>query len=260
MLPHENPPLAPPQALLPALDALHQVFSRLLPGVPIVMGGGSVLAARWHHRDSTDIDLFVSPATMVALTNEKRMFYHAVQVQLENWGKVNIDAVSGFLSGKVCQTPCTVAASEFISNHRQASIKVGATNFQAATNQEILSGKIQGRMHRRGVRPASTPIRDLYDIVVAAHLDPGVVDRILREITPKGRVVIADDLRRLPGNLHETDSKPIINPQYQINLEGLPALVADAVEAGNETLLPEAKHISQDSTSDSDRPAWEPEP
>ena len=39
------------------------------------MGGGSVLAARWHHRHSTDIDLFVSPATMEKLVGEDSLLY-----------------------------------------------------------------------------------------------------------------------------------------------------------------------------------------
>ena len=209
------------------------------------MGGGSVLAARWDHRHSTDIDLFVSPATMDALTNERRLLYQAVPIQLQDLGRVNVDAVSGFLSGEICQTPCSLVASEFISDGRAGGVKVGATDFQAATTAEVLSGKIQGRMHRRGTQPAAVPIRDIYDIVVAAHLAPGVVDRILRRITPNGRSVIADDLRRLPDELHEADPKPLISPQYEMDLDGLPAAVADAIEAGDETLLPEAKRISQ---------------
>ena len=241
--------LTPPQALLAPLDVLNRAFSRVLPDTPIVMGGGSVLAARWDHRQSTDIDLFVSAATMNQLINENRLRYFTLPAHLQETGQVRISPTSGFLSGAVLDTPCTLAASEFIEDVRPATHVIESTRFQAATNQEVLSGKLQGRMHRRHTKPATAPIRDLYDIVLAAHLNPGLVDTILQGITPKGRTVIANDLRLLPDNLHEIDPKPIISPQYDMELDGLPSAVADAIESGDETLLPNASRISQSSAS-----------
>lgn len=43
----------------------------------------------------------------------------------------------------------------------------------------------------------------------------------------------AAGLRLLPGNLHETDAKPLMNPRYQLELSGLAqAVVANAIESG----------------------------
>lgn len=141
----------------------------------------------------------------------------------------------------------SLAASEFIRKERRMSEMAASTCFFAATNHEILSGKIKGRLHRRGDFPARSPIRDLYDIVVAAQADPGVVGRVLQGVTPKGRSVIADDLRRLPDNLHETDPKPLMNAKCRFPLHGLPRTVAAAIESGDEALLPKAVRVAQDS-------------
>ena len=239
--------LSTPKALAGALESLHDIFSRCLPDVSVVMGGGSVLAARWHHRISTDIDLFVSPAAMLTLTTKNSLLYQAVLNLLQGVGEANIEAFSGFLSGEIKETPFSLAASEFIREDRAAFEKIATTDFQAATNEEILEGKIMGRLHRRGNQPVQAPIRDLYDIAVAARLAPGVVNRVLGGITTKGRSVIARDLRFLPGNLHEVDPKPLLKPRYQVEREGLAGAVATAVEAGDESLLPPVFLIAQTS-------------
>ena len=204
-----------------------------------MMGGGTVLAARWHHRESTDIDLFVSPATMGTLTNEKILVVQGLLTQLQGIGQANFNPDSGFLSGEINNTPFSLAASEFVNESRGGSDIVRGTNFSAATNEEIFSGKIKGRLHRMGAQRPRVPVRDLYDIVVAAHLDPGVISRVLEGITPKGRSVIAADLRSLPDNLHEVDPKPLLNPKYKVDLAGIANAIAPAIEAGDESLLPQ---------------------
>ena len=242
--------LAIPKSLVPAVKSLHTIFFRFLPDVNVVMGGGSVLAARWNHRDSTDIDLFVSPAAMQALTAEKSLLYRAVR---EAIGEAGVDPFSGFLSGDIEGTPFSLAASEFIREDQGVSEQIADTYFRAATNEEILSGKIMGRLHRNSGQAVAAPIRDLYDIVVAAHRASGVVGYILSGITQKGRSVIAADLRRMPDNLQEVDQKPLMNPRYQVELKGLAKTVAAAIEAGNETLLPPVFPSKQESYA-------EPEP
>ena len=143
------------------------------------MAGGSVLEARWRHRRSTDIDLFVSPATMEKLVGENSLLYQGLVSQLDASGNAAMDSFNGFLSGEMEGTSFSLAASEFVRDDRTHPENVDGTHFQAATNEEILAGKIRGRLHRSGQHPAQAPLRDLYDITVAPHLEPGVVDRIL---------------------------------------------------------------------------------
>ena len=234
-----------PKALASAARRLHGIFFQFLSDVNIVMGGGSVLAARWNHRVSTDIDLFVSRASMVLLTTDKNLPYQGVLNQLQGIGEANLEPLSGFLSGDIEGTPFSLAASEFVRDDRRVLEVIDGTFFQAATNEEILSGKLKGRLHRSGAQPSIAPIRDLYDIVVAAHMDPGIVDRVLEGITSKGRSVVAADLRRLPDTLHQNDLKPILNPRFEVDMYGLPKAVAAAVEAGDETLLPPASNVME---------------
>lgn len=173
--------------------------------------------------------------------------YQGALNQLQGIGEANIEPFSGFLSGDIEGTPFSLAASEFVRDDRKVLEIIDGTFFQAATNEEILSGKLMGRLHRSGVQPSIAPIRDLYDIVVATHMDPGVVDRVLEGITPKGRSVIAADLRQLPDNLHAIDRKPILSPRYEVDMHGLAKAVAAAVEASDETLLPLVSNVADDS-------------
>ena len=205
-----------------------------------------MLAARWNHRVSTDIDLFVSRASMILLTTERSLSYQGALNQLQGIGEASIEPLSGFLSGETGGTPFSLAASEFVRDEREALEIVEGTCFQAATNEEILSGKLMGRLHRSGAQPSVAPMRDLYDIVVAAYMDPGVVDRVLGGITSRGRSVIAADLRRLPENLYQDDRKPILSPRYDIDMHGLASEVAAAVDAGDETLLPRFATVADD--------------
>ena len=230
--------LTMPQELHSALQALDNVFVHLLPEVSVVMGGGTVLAARWDHRRSTDIDLFVSPKTMITLMNQMNLSYQGAVTRLQTVGNATMEPFNGFLSGEIGSVPFSLAASEFIKDNRLGDEQVGSTNFQAATNQEILAGKIQGRLHRRSSQPVTAPVRDLYDIIVARHMAPGLVNSVLDGITPKGRAVIANDLKLLPENLHETDPKRLMNPRYRVELQGIAGTVAAAIEAGDESLLP----------------------
>ena len=57
-------------------------------------------------------------------------------------------------------------------------------------------------------------------------------------VSPRGRTVIADDLRRLPKNLHKIDPKSILQPRYAFEWTTLAGAIADAIEGGDESLLP----------------------
>ena len=94
------------------------------------------------------------------------------------------------------------------------------------------------------IRPVSG-VNGLYDIAVAPHFEPGLIDRILHGIVPRGRAVIAADLRLLPEDIHETGSKPLIRARYEFEWRTLAAAVADAVEAGDKSLLPTPAPVRQ---------------
>ena len=52
--------------------ALFRELSRFIPEQHLSFGGGTVLAARWQHRDSLDVDLFCEPSTYARLTPATR--------------------------------------------------------------------------------------------------------------------------------------------------------------------------------------------
>ena len=50
-----------PNRLREPFEGLSGAILRAFPVAVVAMGGGSMLEALWHHRVSTDLDLFISP-------------------------------------------------------------------------------------------------------------------------------------------------------------------------------------------------------
>ena len=127
------------------------------------LSGGTILAAQWKHRRSTDIDLKLDPKTGLALlspeydpTFDRRMLalgcgapVHRQDQIIIPVGKAKIDL---FQSASVPGT-----------GHYTAQIH--DCNEQVLSNAQILAGKVIGRGFE-------SPTRDLYDVAVAAETDP----------------------------------------------------------------------------------------
>lgn len=134
---------------------------------PWRIGGGTILAARWDHRDSTDIDLKVAHnAGLVLLrstyggTFEKtmerlgatRIEYRGQQLSVHfSKGKIDITQAN--------QAPATGHTEEMIDDHIE----------QISSTPQILHGKLHGRS-------LQSPVRDLYDFVVANEIDPEALE------------------------------------------------------------------------------------
>ena len=56
--------IALPERLRPAFLDLAGALRRVFPDAVVAMGGGSMLEARWDHRVSTDVDLFIAPRNL----------------------------------------------------------------------------------------------------------------------------------------------------------------------------------------------------
>lgn len=144
---------------------LDRHVTRITPGrTGFALGGGTLLAARWNHRRSTDLDIFIHPDTELALLSKSRdpafwkAMYDAGATDIElhrdfatptiRFPDGRIELILGRPTPRLGQYTTDVEASE-------------TTVLSAA---QILTAKLVGR----GLRP---PVRDLYDVAVADIAD-----------------------------------------------------------------------------------------
>ena len=137
------------------------------------LSGGTILAAQWHHRKSTDVDLKVPAKTGLALLDprydpgfDREMMalgagqpIHRKDQIIIPVGKAKIDIFEG--------TTVPVVGEERIEVDGQPEIVL--------SNAQILTGKIRGR-------GLDSPTRDLFDAAVAAELDPRSLEAAVNTI------------------------------------------------------------------------------
>ena len=132
-------------------------------------GGGTILAARWGHRRSTDIDLAL----------ERR----AEGSEIRFWIDPEENTFKRVM-GELGATKFTLRPNGISADFRNGNIDILETNIHPAgaerdarvngrietvqSNAQILVGKIAGR-------GLYSPTRDLFDIAVAGKIDPGSV-------------------------------------------------------------------------------------
>ncbi len=130
-----------------------------LPGAPheCRLGGGTTLAARFHHRDSFDIDLTVAPEANLGYLRPR--LEEAItklggrpRYRDDHW---KIDFGTGLLDVSKLQ-PRPAGA--------QQTAIVDGEPFVVLSNAQILHGKME--------RAAKAPVRDVFDVIKADQLDP----------------------------------------------------------------------------------------
>ena len=184
---------------------LTQVFGE---GLRLRIGGGSILAARHHHRLSTDLDLWWDDTD--THRSEANRLYASRIAREPRWVE---DALGGdqwkngrpvvLLPGTVIgmltigvELPAgvegievTIVEKEFEKIGVKAEDHVRGTPFEPQTDAQILWGKMQ-RM-----KDGQVHVRDLYDLGVMSHLNPQALRYAFGSQGGNGRRDIGQRLR-----------------------------------------------------------------
>ncbi len=142
------------------------------------IGGGSVLAAHWHHRDSTDID-FAMPGTLLAKFVEAKgdLLYDEL-MELKKAGKIKRPRVGKRFFEWTWKELGPVSMSRLSQERRSSVIHVESSRgISLAPIQDILAGKLLGRVMKKTKFEA----RDGYDLCCAFEYEPKVARKVLKE-------------------------------------------------------------------------------
>lgn len=167
-------------------EAVHAPLARAFGGEDnIRFGGGTALAARWAHRHSTDVDLFVGNARY-------REF------RWNTGGRFTLDLTTAV-----------------------AVDTVRGTSVPLETNAEILGKKLLFRM----ARDQEILARDLYDIAVARQRDPASLRTVLKALRNDqlNRIIRALEDHAEAGHYHEIPL--VLRPADPLLAEESPAIV-----------------------------------
>lgn len=175
------------------------------------LGGGTALAARWAHRHSTDVDIFV-PAAQYALLYQRRDSFHRAAARRLAPSAVTTE--EGLLTLLLRQRDrigeITVANTQALTPVPHSVDTVRGTPVPLETNAEILAKKLRYRMI---VRQLLVP-RDFYDLAVASDRDPRALKQALALIDSFNLQELYHRLDGLPDRWMANHRQQLINPAH----------------------------------------------
>ncbi len=187
----------------------------------IRFGGGTALAARWAHRHSTDVDLFVGNARYREFrwnTGGRFTLDLTAAVPVD---RLVIDEAAAYISFQGRQGHVSVTPGRGLPLDPRSPDTVRGTNVPFETNAEILGKKLLFRM----ARDQEILARDLYDIAVARQRDPASLRTVLKALRNDqlNRITRALEDHAEAGHHHETPL--VLRPADPLLAKESPAIV-----------------------------------
>ena len=139
------------------------------------LGGGTLLAARWEHRVSTDIDLTVAEASErdVLLARNGRWLHE----ELQKMGGKPVEVHDRVCKVQFAEGRLDLARMDPTPRRGHEAACVDGVELTVLSTCQVLTGKLRGR-------GTESPVRDLYDVVAAAKHDPLGLARAVNTLAP----------------------------------------------------------------------------
>ena len=201
--------LPEPAATLLA-TAFETMDSALGPVVPAGhrwrLGGGTLLAARWRHRRSTDLDIFLPSDSGIAILDPRWNpdFANAMR----RIGATSLDVVTNSLKFSFPSGRIEITQLDPIPDLPVIQAVADGHEIAVYHNACVLTGKLHGR-------GARLPARDVFDIGVARDEDPDALRTAVNTIDSNLRAEILHLLRVDAAGYAEGAAEAIIDPAPQ---------------------------------------------
>ena len=205
--------------------AVHPLLARHLGEHAFLLGGGTALAARWHHRHSVDIDLFADSALY-----RSNLYARESQLRQDITREIPDLKALAIFPGHCRITLASGEVSIFTSPPLTAESRsddtVHGTAVHLETSAEILARKIGLRMLQTG----SIVPRDLYDIAVSPIHEGAALNAALDCIPLANQRQIYDELRSLPHGWMDRAQPPILSPAHPAQARSAVLIVRDLLK------------------------------
>lgn len=195
------------------------------------MGGGTVLAIRWNHRLSTDIDFFMDPGATLGLYGRATwddLLRRLESLQTEGVVKELLTTTTGFsLRGPAA--PLSLFEARRLTAHAVSDERESASGVALESSLEIMLKKVRARM----LRSPRYLARDMYDLVACFMDDRQTYDDLYHALTRRERQSLLYDIER--GDTRAQDLDRIIAPKYPQVLDSFDRFthLANEVLSGN---------------------------
>ncbi len=205
---------------------MFNVLSEFIAPEHLSFGGGSVLAARWAHRVSLDVDLFCDPGAYESLgrpgLERLEAAIRAIPgcVEESTW----CDSIGTY--AEIDGIEVTVLPRGFDLDPRRTT-RLAGTALALHSNVDILYGKIVRRMYEAGEIAA----RDLFDIVCARQFDLPALQAALGKSDPRNIETVRGLIRQhVSGERLLNDRvRPLVEPYFQWTGEAFKEAVIEAL-------------------------------
>ena len=169
-----------------------------------------MLAARWDHRQSFDVDLFCDPNVYARLSRRDReKIEHSIR-QIEGCEKnatwcedIATYAVIGGIEATVLPRVVAIDPTE--------PARLAGTGLMLQSTAQILYAKIVKRIYENG----EIAVRDAYDLAAAAIHDPESLSQARRHASPRVLETVSAIIKMLPDGWAMDDIKGLIAPKHQ---------------------------------------------
>ena len=167
------------------------------------LGGGTVLAARWMHRKSTDVDIFLPANSGIAALDPRwnPRFTNAMNAL----GASRVEVQDRSLKFSFPEGRIEVTQLDPTPNMPLEPAVVDGRDTTVYGNSQILTGKLYGRGKR-------LPPRDIFDIAVARHKDSSALRTAVNYLDSNLHAEILHTIRMDAEVYAEDAAEAIIEP------------------------------------------------
>ena len=189
-----------------------EMFEKLTAFIPaqhLSFGGGTVLAARWKHRISLDVDLFCEPTTYGKLNPRERAGIEAAINEIGGCGPSQTWCEDIATYTEIHGIEATVLPGIIVIEPSKPTTLDG-TWLALQGNAQILYGKIAWRMYESG----EIAVRDSYDLACARMHDPQSLAQACSHVSPRVLATVSEVIKQLPEGWSDDADKPLLQPRY----------------------------------------------
>ena len=186
------------------------------------LGGGTVLAAQWEHRLSTDLDIFL-PAEASLATFDPRWAPDFRDAML-GLGATRMEVQQRSVKTWFPAGRLEITALDPVPALPPRAARIDGSDARLLENASILCGKLYGRGRRM-------PERDVFDVCVAAIEDPDALRCAVNHVGPDTRREIAHLLAIGADTYRESAPEVILDPapRFADLLEEAPERAAELI-------------------------------